>query len=76
MKLHTLPRRAAAALLAAAVFCTATLSVFASDSAPASSAADSAPSGSGASLPGRPARGRFRRLGARTTVPPLPPKRK
>ncbi len=29
MKLHTLPRRAAAALLAAAVFCTATLSVFA-----------------------------------------------
>ena len=54
MKLYTLPRRAAAALLAAAVFCTATLSVFASDSAPASSAADSAPSGSGASSQAAP----------------------
>ena len=54
MKLNNLPSRAAAALLAAAVFCTATLSVFASDSAPASSAADSAPSSSGASSQAAP----------------------
>src|SRR5699024_7272051 len=48
MKLYTLPRRAAAALLAAAVFCTATLSVFASSSSPSTTAADSEPAGSGA----------------------------